>query len=179
MTAWAVLLRGVNVGGHNKVPMAELRTALTDAGCRDVATYIASGNILLGADDDPSPVVGRVLAERFGLDVPVVTRTAEQVRSTVAANPFPELARAEPKAVHCFFASTPVTDDALADFDHERYRPDRAVAAAGELYAAYPEGMARSKLTNAVLDRVVGGPTTARNWNTVLKIEELVTAVGR
>ena len=178
MTVWAVLLRGVNVGGNNKVPMAELRAALAAAGCQEVATYIASGNIVLSADDDPAPVVTEVLADRFGLDVAVVSRTAAQIRATVAANPFAELAASEPKAVHCYFTSAPVPDDVLADFDHDRHQPDLAAAAAGELFAAYPDGMARSRLTNAVLDRVAGGPTTARNWNTVRKLEEMVTAAG-
>jgi len=175
---WAVLLRGVNVGGHNKVPMAELRGALTEAGFDDVASYIASGNVVLRADDCPPARVSAIIAERFGLDIAVVVRSGEQIRAAIEANPFPELAAANPKAVHCFFTSSPVDDRALSEFDHERYAPDQVAVGAGELFGAYPDGMARSKLTTVVMDRVAGGPTTARNWNTVLKLETMITAAG-
>ncbi len=174
---WVGLLRGVNVGGHNKVPMAELRAGLTESGFGDVASYIASGNLVFRADDGPADDIAAtihdVIADRFGLDIAVVVRTADQLATVVAANPFAELAEAEPKAVQCFFTSSPVGADALDDVDQERFAPDRATAAAGELFAAYPEGMARSKLTTAVLDRVAGGPTTGRNWNTVRKLDEM------
>ncbi|MEM9565821.1 MAG: DUF1697 domain-containing protein [Actinomycetota bacterium] len=175
MTIWVALLRGVNVGGHNKVPMAELRAALGDAGLGEVTTYIASGNLVLAADDDPADAIAAVIADRFGLDLAVVTRTTDQLRTAAGANPFAELAAEQPKAVHCFFTSTPVTPGALDGFDGERYAPDRLEVAVGEVFAAYPAGMARSKLTNAVVDRVAGGPTTARNWNTVAKLVELAT----
>ncbi|MEL6983071.1 MAG: DUF1697 domain-containing protein [Actinomycetota bacterium] len=178
MTLWAALLRGINVGGHNKIPMAELRAALTDAGFDDVATYIASGNVVLRADRCEPERVSAIIAERFGLDIAVVVRSAEQVGAVIEANPFPDLAGTEPKFVHCYFTSTPVPDTALDGFDHDRYGPDRVAVAAGELVVAYPDGVARSKLTTAVLDRVAGGPTTGRNWNTVLKLESMLAAAG-
>jgi uncharacterized protein (DUF1697 family) len=170
---WAVLLRGINVGGHNKVPMAELRAALTDDGFRDVATYIASGNVVVRGDSCEPERIGRLLADRFGLDLTVVVRSADQIRSAAEANPFPEAAD-EPRFLYCCFTETPVDDDALADFDHERFAPDRLAVAGGEVYAHYADGMGRSKLTNAVIDRAIGCASTARNWNTVLKLVEMV-----
>ncbi len=175
MTIWVALLRGVNVGGHNKVPMGALRQALADAGLGEVTTYIASGNLVLAADDDPAGAIAAVITDSFGLDIAVLTRTADELRSAAGANPFAELAATAPKAVHCFFTSTPVTAEVLDAFDGERYAPDRLDVAAGELFAAYPDGMARSTLTNVVIDRVAGGPTTARNWNTVGRLVELAT----
>ncbi len=177
MTVWVALLRGVNVGGHNKVPMAQLRAALTDAGLEGVATYIASGNVVLRAEDDPADRVAAVITERFGLDIAVVARSGADLRAAIAANPFAPLAADDPKLVHCFFTTTPVEATALDRFDHDRYAPDRVAVAAGELVAAFPDGMARSKLTSAVLDRVAGGPTTGRNWNTVLKLEAMVAGL--
>ena len=178
MGLWVALLRGVNVGGHNRVPMAELRAALADDGIEDVATYIASGNVVLRADACPAGRIERVIAERFDLDIAVVARSGRQLRDAIEANPFTELAAREPRSVHCFFTSTPVDDDVLADLDHERFRPDRVAVGAGELFAAFPDGVARSKLTTAVLDRIAGGPTTGRNWNTVRKLEQMVSAAG-
>lgn len=178
MTLHVALLRGVNLGGHNKLPMAELRAALTDAGFADVATYIASGNVVLRADACEPERVSAVIADRFGLDIAVVVRTADQIRAVLAANPFAAEAEAEPKSVSCFFTSNPVDAGALDGFDRSRYEPDRVAAAAGELFGHYPEGMARSKLTNAVLDKVAGGPVTARNWNTVIKLGQMVDAAS-
>lgn len=178
MPTWAVLLRGINVGGHNKLPMAELRAALTDAGFADVATYIASGNIVLDGESCQPEQINAIILDRFGIDVSVMVRSAEQIQAVAAANPFPEQAVADPKSVHCFFTSRPLADDGLADFDHQRFEPDRVIAAAGELYAHYPNGMAQSKLTNAVLDRAAGGPVTARSWNTVVKLTEMVERDG-
>lgn len=182
MTVWAALLRGVNVGGHNKVPMAELRAALGAEGFSDVATYIASGNIVLQAEADPTKRISEIIAKQFGLDITVIGRSGDQLRAAIEANPFADQAAADPRAVHCFFASSPTGGGAIDSFDHERYAPDRlavgALGEAGEFYASYPNGMAKSKLTNAVVDRLAGGPTTARNWNTVLKLDEMVTAAG-
>jgi uncharacterized protein (DUF1697 family) len=155
--------------------MAELRAALADDGFDHVRTSIASGNIVVRGETCEPERVGRVIAERFGLDVPVIVRSADRFRAAVAANPFPE-ATDDPTRLSCCFAPDPVADDALADFDHERYAPDRLAVAAGELYAHYPDGVARSTLTSAVLDRVAGGPVTARNWNTVLRLADLVAA---
>jgi uncharacterized protein (DUF1697 family) len=158
--------------------MADLRTALTDAGFTDVATYIASGNVIVRADECQPERVSGVIADRFGLDIAVVVRSGDQIRAVIAANPFPELAASEPKFVHCFFSSAPLDGDTLDGFDHARYAPDQVAVGAGEFIAAYPDGVARSKLTNAVLDRVAGGPTTGRNWNTVLKLESMLAAAG-
>lgn len=172
-SVWAILLRGINVGGHNKVPMAELREALTDDGFRDVATYIASGNVVARGDScEPERIAG-IIADRFGHDIAVMVRSADQVRAAAAANPFPE-AVDQPKFLYCFFTAEPVGDEALAGFDHERYAPDRLAVAGGEVYASFADGLGHSKLTNSVIDRAVGCATTARNWNTVLKLVEMV-----
>lgn len=178
MSVWVALLRGINVGGHNRVPMGDLRAALADDGFEEVATYIASGNVVLRAQDSPATRIGELVTERFGHDIAVVARTGEQLRAAIAANPFAEMAERDPKLVHCCFTSEPVADRALDDVDLGRYEPDRAAVGAGEIFVGYPNGAARSKLTNAVIERLAGGPVTARNWNTVLKLASMVTAAG-
>ena len=173
MAVWVALLRGINLGGHNRVPMADLRAALTADGFGDVATYIASGNVVLRAPTCEPARVSGIIADTFGLDIPVVVRSAGQLQEAIEANPFPEAVRS-PKSLSVFFTTEAAGDDAFDDFDHERYAPDRVVARVGEVYAHYPDGMGRSRLTNAVIDKVVGAPTTARNWNTVLKLADMV-----
>lgn len=175
MTTWIALLRGINVGGHHRVPMAELRAGLTDAGFGDVATYIQSGNVVVSSDGPAEAVaegVATVIRERFGHEIPVVVRTAEELAAVFAANPFPELVD-EPKRLHVFFCDRPLAADALDGLDHAAHLPDRAEVGPAEVYVAYAESMSASKLGTQVLDRILGTATTARNWNTVRKLADL------
>ncbi|MEM9652975.1 MAG: DUF1697 domain-containing protein [Actinomycetota bacterium] len=169
---FVVLLRGVNVGGRNKLPMADLRAALESAGYEDVTTYIQSGNVALSAPTCDGPAISTVIQDGFGLTVPVVVRTADQLRATIADNPFPEMV-AEPKFLHVYFCQEPLGDNPLAEVDRERFHPDRMIAGTAEVYVAYPNGVAGSKLTNAVLDRALHQVTTGRNWSTVLRLAEM------
>ena len=93
MTAFVILLRGVNVGGRNRLPMADLRTALTDEGLTNVRTYIQSGNVLLDAPsrtpDAAAARVRSVIAREFGLDVPAIALDARGLAAAVEANPYP------------------------------------------------------------------------------------------
>ena len=175
MTRFVVLLRGINVGGKNKLPMADLRTALTGAGYGDVSTYIQSGNIALSADSCDGPAISDLIESTFGLPIPVVVRTADQLQATINNNPFPEMVD-QPKFLHAYFCQQPVSSHAIAELDHERFLPDRMEAGTNEIYVSYQDGVAGSKLTNAVLDRALGQVTTARNWNTVLKLLDMAQA---
>ena len=167
-----VLLRGINVGGKNKLPMADLRTVMASAGYEDVSTYIQSGNIALSAGTCDGPAISELIESTFGLTIPVVVRTAEQLQAAIDNNPFPEMVD-QPKFLHLFFCQEPVAPEAIAGLDHERFLPDRMEAGANEIYVSYQDGVAGSKLTNAVLDRALGQVTTARNWNTVLKLLDM------
>ncbi|MGB5759541.1 MAG: DUF1697 domain-containing protein, partial [Acidimicrobiales bacterium] len=146
MTRYVALLRGINVGGHNKIPMAELRATLEKAGLRDVTTYIQSGNVALTAPSCNGEELSRVITEDFGITVPVIVRTGEELAAAIAANPFPD-AEAEPKRLMVHFCSSPIPADALDGFDHANYGRDRAAVSGGELYVAYDLGAGSSKLT--------------------------------
>jgi uncharacterized protein (DUF1697 family) len=172
MVRFVVLLRGINVGGRNKLAMADLRSALEAAGYTDVSSYIQSGNVALsGPSCDPEQLSGLILKD-FGLEVPVVIRTEQQLLATIANNPFPEM-ESEPKRLLVHFCAAEITDPELPDLDREKYEPDRVEATESEIYIAYHEAVSASKLTGTVVDRVAGSATTARNWNTVLKLAEM------
>lgn len=176
MTTHVVLLRGVNVGGRNKLAMADLRGWLGDAGFGDVQTYIQSGNIVLSAPElAPPTVAGAVhdlIVDRAGLDVPVVVRTGEQVAAVVATNPF--LARGElADACHLGFGTAPAAEPA----DPAVYQPDEAVAVGSDLFLFLPNGTARSKLAAAVA-RATDPVYTVRNWRTVTKLADLAAGAG-
>ncbi len=177
---YIALLRGINVGGHNKIPMAELRAALTEHGFAGVSTYIASGNVLLDAGDrteaDVVAEVTDVVADRFDLSIPIVARSVADWPPILAANPFPD-AECEPKFLHVSLCDRVPAPEAVADFDVDAYLPDRLAIVGRELYLWYPNGSARSKLTGAVLERRLGVTTTARNWSTMVKLAELASSM--
>ena len=179
--AGIALLRGINVGGKNKLPMKDLAGMFTEAGCEDVRTYIQSGNVVFRADpavfaEVPS-VISEAIQERFGYQVPVVVRTAADLRDIVRANPFVQ-SGAESNKLHVFFlADRP--DPALIDaLDANRSPGDEFKALGREVYLHCPNGVAGSKLTNSYFDSALATTSTARNWRTVNKLLELAAPDG-
>ena len=167
MTRWVALLRGVNVGGHRRVPMADLRRGLADAGLADVQTYLQSGNaVFTGGPDDEDEVaalVRKVVAATCDVDCDVVVRTGAELADVVARNPWPERA-ASPKLLNVLFLSSAVEPRV------QRIGENEEVAADGrEVWVWYGDGAGRSKLTLAASGVVV----TARNWTTVTALAEL------
>ena len=170
------LLRGINVGGARKLPMAELRAACAAAGLRTTETYIQSGNMVL-AHHDPvaaEAAIEALVAERFGFNVPVVARTAEQWRALVESCPFPEEAEGAPRSLHVLLCKRPPVDDAIEAL-RGRARDGEKVAHWGEEIAIhFVNGAGDSRLSPTLIDRLIGTPATARNWNTMLKLLEMV-----
>lgn len=172
------LLRAVNVGGR-KVPMAELRALCQELGWERVETYIQSGNIVFAAKGKPEALetaLETALDERYGLDVPVIVRTAAEWASLAESNPLTEESERAPNRVQLLVSKKAVDPDAAKRL-MERARGGEVVkAAGGALWFHFPAGVAGSKLTPALIDRMAGSPTTGRNWRTVLKLEEMATA---
>lgn len=175
------LLRGVNVGGNKKVPMAQLRVLAQRLGWSRVATWLQSGNLVFVGDGDPArdeAQLEQAIELHFGFAVPVLVRTATAWRAAAARCPFAAAAAARPKLVHLGCAKRqPAAGAAQALLpyctDGER------VAIRGEaIWIDYAHGVARSKLTPAVLDRVVGSTVTLRNMTTVAAIGDLLTAAA-
>jgi len=171
-----VLLRGVNVAGKNILPMAELTQLLAKAGCRDVRTYIQSGNAVFGA----SAAVASTLATKLsaaieashGLRVPVVVRTIAELRAVAAKNPY--LVEGEDtKRLNVAFLQQAATASAGKALDPGRSPPDRFTLRGRELYLCLPNGVGKTKYTSDYLDRTLGTVCTIRNWNTVLALCEL------
>jgi uncharacterized protein (DUF1697 family) len=176
MPVHIALLRAVNVAGTGKLPMQELRQACTAAGLRRSVTYIASGNLLFESDLDAAgaaEVVTGVLRDRFGLvKNDVIVRSPAQIEAALAANPLPEPAAERPNLYYAAFLAGPLTADAGARVSAWA-GPERIVFGDGHVYIDYPNGAGTSKLTPAALERMLGTPSTARNWNTVNKLAEL------
>lgn len=176
MERHVALLRAVNVGGR-KLPMAELRASLSEAGWAGIATFIQSGNVLFDAAPGRTALeaaLERHLGERFALDVPTMVRSASEWPRILAANPFPDEAAAEPSRLMLCVSKAPPAPDA-ADALQERARDgERVRAAGGSLWVHYPAGAGTSRLSPAMFDRLAGSPVTARNWRTATKLAELL-----
>lgn len=177
MARYAALLRGVNVGGHRKLPMAELRALLATLGASKVATYLQSGNVVFDhgeADREAlAALLERGIHQACGFEVPVILRTAKELARVVARNPFPEVA-ATPTLLHVSFSAQPLPPKALGPEDAARFAPDQFRLDGAHVYLWYPNGAGRTKLTNDVIERRTGQRATARNWNTVLALQELL-----
>ena len=132
----ALLLRGINVGKHNRVAMADLRRVLSGIGCEDITTYLQSGNAVVTADPAELAVrTEQALRAELGLDVRVLQRTGAQLAAVVAANPFPGR-EATPKQLHVAFLDSPLEQQAL-DAVGARHGDDELALAAGELYLSF------------------------------------------
>ena len=171
------LLRGINVGGKNLLPMTELAQLFETAGCARIRTFIQSGNVLLAAPAAlarrlPGEIASRI-EKRHGLRVRVILRTAAELRRVAASNPFFR-ADADPKLLHVAFLSAAPGREAVARLDPARSPPDAFFVQGSEVYLSLPNGAGRTKLTNDYLDRALGTTSTLRNWNTVVKLVALL-----
>jgi uncharacterized protein (DUF1697 family) len=167
------LLRGINVGGKNKLAMSELRTLVESLGCADVTTFIQSGNVVFTTSASiTSSSLESAIAKRFGIDITVVLRTLRELKRTVTANPF---AGVDPSKVHVGFMAQKPSAAAVKAVDAERFRPEEFAIRGRELYLHLPNGMGRSKLP-VYIDRQLRIPTTIRNWATVTKLVELASS---
>lgn len=170
-----VLLRGINVGAHKRVPMAALRELLTDAGYTEVETYVQSGNVVLSSQDPPDQLERdseRLIAGRFGFEVDVIVRTREQLAEVVKRNPLSDVA-VDPKRYQVSFLSAELDPDRRGQLEALTIEPERFIAAGRELYAWHPDGVARSKLWAKLAGTGLGVKATARNWTTVTTLLEL------
>jgi uncharacterized protein (DUF1697 family) len=177
MRTHIALLRGINVGGRNKLLMKDLVGLCEDAGCRDVRTYIQSGNVVFAADAELAAGIKtelpRRIADRFGHRVPTVVRTAEEFRKAAGSHPFVAGAT-DPKHLHVGFLAEAPSTQAIASLDPARSSVDSFEVIGGEVFFHVPGGMARTKLTTDYFDRRLGTVMTVRNWRTVNKLLEMV-----
>lgn len=170
------LLRAVNVGGRNKVPMAELRAALTDAGFADIATYIQSGNIVFGSrldDAAASAEIRSVIAATFDVDTPVVVRSAAQLAAAVAEHPW-KPGEFDEKFHHVVFLADPPPADATDLLADKAQSEDVAVVGA-DLHVRYRGGVAGTKLDMKVIDKRLSTSATGRNLKTVKALADLAS----
>ena len=169
-------LRGINLG-KRKLPMKDLCAMFEAAGCERVRSFIASGNVVFAASAAvakkvPAQVEAAIV-KKYAFESPIVLRTADELREAFEHNPLLE-PPIDPKLIYLGMLAKTPTKAALAKLEPDRFAPDVFVVRGRDIYLRYPNGIARSKLTNAYLDARLGMPSTLRNWNTIGKLVEMV-----
>jgi len=173
---WIALLRGINVGGNNILPMADLRTMLSELGFGTVKTYIQSGNCIFETEEkDPekiSAMISDAVEAKFSFRPKVMTISAATLNSALEQNPFPQAIN-EPKFLHFFFMTE--TPDAMDEAAFEAIqKPGEFFAYKDKVFYLYaPNGIWKSKI-GAKVEKILGVPMTARNLRTVMKLKAMV-----
>jgi uncharacterized protein (DUF1697 family) len=181
MTVYVALLRGINLGGHNKVKMEHLRSLFTSLGYDRVTTYVQSGNVVFTSPTRSAATVAdtitRRIAEDLGLDVTVVVRTSRELSTIVTTNPLKK-SKVDPSKLHVtFLATSPAAAKAHAIAAPSGTR-DQFTVVGREVYLHCPEGYGRTKLNNAFFEKQLGVAATTRNWKTVQTLTTLANEAG-
>ncbi len=174
MPLYIALLRGINVGGRNRLPMADLQTCLSATGATDVQTYIQSGNAVFKSMADPVDLDRRIadqIQTVAGFTPQVMVLPADRFRAIAAGNPYADLADAE-KSVHVWFLDGP-SATSHSEINDRCSASEQLRLSDDALYLYAPDGIGRSKLANA-MERLLGTTATARNWRTIGKLLELL-----
>lgn len=177
-TRYAALLRGINVGGSRKVPMAELRALMDGLGHGGVRTHLQSGQAVFtaahGDEESLAAELSAAIERHFGFAVDVIVRDHAYLKGVVDACPFPA-GELEPKQLHVTYFSAPVTPGRFAEIDRRAYLPEEFRLGDRALYLYAPNGLGRSGLAEHLARPRVnkGVVATSRNWNTVRKLVEL------
>lgn len=177
MAIHIALLRGINVAGHNRVAMSDLRDLLADLGFADAKSVLQSGNLIFDGDRRSGATLEGLLeketAKRLGVSADYIVRSASEWKKVVARNPFPKEAKADPgHLVVMFLKSAPSANHPKA-LEAANKGPETFRLEGKQLYIVYPNGIGRSKLTGTLIERSLECRGTARNWNTVLKLAVL------
>jgi uncharacterized protein (DUF1697 family) len=170
-----VLLRGINVGGRTLLSMADLREALEDAGLHGVVTVLQTGNLIVpaGPVENLAGLVEGTISQGFGLEVRAITRPRDSLDDLPARNPYLEPG-VDRRMVHTIFLDQTADPELVAGLDPDRSPPDGFHVSGREIFLHYPGGSGRSKLSLGYFERKLAAVGTARNWNTIAKLLDLI-----
>ena len=184
MASFTVLLRAVNVGPNLRVTSADLLAAAEAVGLGAARTLLNSGNLVATSGTssateaaDVARLVQHRLSESIGQDVSAVGLSAARLDAMTVANPFPAAARDHPSHLQVHVPFGGLDEVGVARLDLANAGREMLATGAGVLYVHYVDGIGRSKLTAKVVDKAVGAPTTARNWNTITKLRAACAAL--
>lgn len=174
MQQYIALFRGINVGGKNILPMKELTDILTSLGCTDIQTYIQSGNVVFSSSKKSvkniAADISSTISKAKGFEPTVLLLTDRHLQDAIATNPYDT---SSGKALHFFFLAQPPKKPNIERLESLKTAIEQFTLTKSVLYLYAPDGIGRSRLAAAV-EKSLGIPVTARNWNTVAKLAEMV-----
>jgi uncharacterized protein (DUF1697 family) len=177
MPVYISMLRGINVGGHKRIKMDQLRNSLETLGLNNVKTYIQSGNVVFRAGKtSPSALSKKIeikIASDFGFPVSVISRNSEEMETIVNSNPFLKAPGIDREKLHVAFLAHPPAASALKNLEALMLAPDQSRCLGTELYLYLPNGVSGSVLMKTPLDRILAVVTTTRNWKTVNTLHQM------
>lgn len=177
MAIYIAMLRGINVGGHKRIKMDQLRESFEALGFEQVKTYIQSGNVVFKAGKLSQAglskrIEGKILSD-FGFSVSVVSRTGDEMSKTIENNPFLKERGIDQEKLHVTFLSEAPAPAALMKLQALTAAPDQSRCVGKEIYLYLPNGVSESSLMKNPLDRVLSVVTTTRNWRTVNQLSQM------
>ena len=177
MTTCIALLRAINLGAHNAVPMADLREFVTRLGFGRVQSLLQTGNLVFQSDGRAGEQLERLLEveakRRLRLETDFFVRSGQEWQAVIRRNPFPKEASSDPAHLLVLFLKDAPDAKSVKGLQAANTGPEVARAVGKQLYVVYPDGIGRSRLTNAVIEKRLGTRGTGRNWNTVMKLGAL------
>ena len=178
MTVYVSLFRAINVGGKRKVKMADLVALHAALGFHSIASYIQSGNVIFQSDDSSQKHIQSSIEESFattcGFHSDVLLRSFAEIEQIIAQSPFQQQTEKDPKRLAVMFLAHHPADEDQEALHTGHKGPEEIVISQKEMYIYYPDGVGNSKLTNALIEKKLRTISTGRNWNTVLKLRELM-----
>ena len=178
METFISILRGINVSGHRKVPMADLKLLYKKSGFKDIITYIQSGNVIFKADskftsESLEQLLEKKIYEKFNLDVPVIIRQVKEMKNILSVNPFLKMNDVKIEKLHVTFLEKIPASNELEKIKEYDYSPDKFVIKNREVFLYCPGGYGRTRLSNNFFENKLKVRATTRNWKTINKLVEL------
>jgi len=171
------MLRGVNVGGHNKISMAELRATYESLGLKEAQTFVQSGNVVFRTKERNVAALPKriedAIEQRLGFRCDVVVRTPAELKDVIARNPFGKRRNVDPGKLLVTFLANHPTAEARDQVLKIKTDPEELHIDGREVYIYFPNGMGRSKLSWPTIGKKLGTTGTGRNWNSVTKLLEM------
>lgn len=180
MQQYIAILRGINVGGKRKILMNDLKALLQTLGFKNCTTYIQSGNVIFSSPTPLEPFIlqeqlAKAIYTKFGFEVPVIIRTAEDLQAIISNNPFIQNPTFDIERLHVTFLGQAPTTKVLSEIKVYSFAPDKFIINKCDVFVYCSGKYSDSKLTNAFFEKKLKVPATTRNWKTILKLYEMAS----
>ena len=177
MAVFVSMLRGINVIGHNRIKMKDLRELYKTLDMKKVRTYLQSGNVIFDSNEQNPNILKEIiekgLKKAFGFEVKALLRTTEELKTTIDNNPFLTESNIDPEKLYVTFLSSPLDSTRLKNLPANQNKNDRFIISNEEIYLQCPNGYGRTKFSNDFFEKKLKLTATTRNWKTVNALLEM------